>query len=73
MFHFRSYELVLVDYKGGLRSFFVSPTDGFKLNHKFSFDGGVSSVAYHKHHNMLFVTGLPSSHDEVIFFIKFIN
>ncbi|XP_077293014.1 NBAS subunit of NRZ tethering complex-like [Arctopsyche grandis] len=59
-----SCELILIDYKGSLRSFFISPTDGFKLNHKFNFDGGASTVAYHSHHNMLFISGLPSSVEE---------
>lgn len=63
----RSCEVLLVDHKGVLRSFFVSPTDGYIPNHKFIMEGGVSTVTYHTSHNIIFVTGLPTTQVKVDF------
>jgi hypothetical protein len=57
----RSAEIILVDYHGNLYCYLVSPTDGYQLNHVFSFAQhyrhGVLAVSYHQTHNMLFVAG----------------
>lgn len=58
---YRSNELVAVDYKGHLRSYLVSPTEGFQENHSFSFNTfyrfGITAVAYHPAHPFLYVAG----------------
>lgn len=33
----RAAELILVDYKGSVRSYYVSPTEGYQESHAFSF------------------------------------
>ncbi|XP_034245235.1 neuroblastoma-amplified sequence-like isoform X2 [Thrips palmi] len=59
--HKWSSELVTVDYSGQLHSYLVSPTEGFQENHSFSFGvffrSGVTAVAYHPAHSLLFVAG----------------
>ncbi|XP_026284757.1 NBAS subunit of NRZ tethering complex isoform X1 [Frankliniella occidentalis] len=59
--HKWSSELVTVDYNGLLHSYLVSPTEGFQENHSFSFASvyrnGITSVAYHPAHSLLFVAG----------------
>lgn len=50
-----------MDYSGQLHSYLVSPTEGFQENHSFSFGvffrSGVTAVAYHPAHSLLFVAG----------------
>ncbi|KAK3865525.1 hypothetical protein Pcinc_028882 [Petrolisthes cinctipes] len=45
-------ELVLVDYKGEVRSYYVSPTEGYQESHTFSFTSvypaGITAAACHK-------------------------
>ncbi|XP_047117537.1 NBAS subunit of NRZ tethering complex-like isoform X2 [Schistocerca piceifrons] len=57
-----AYEFIIVDYKGNLNNYLVSPTDGFEANHTFSFAShycnGVTAVSYHPSHNLLFVAGI---------------
>ncbi|XP_071447202.1 NBAS subunit of NRZ tethering complex-like [Hetaerina americana] len=56
-----SYELITVDITGNLKSYLVSPMDGYQENHSFSFArsyiGGVTDVVYHPTHNLLYVVG----------------
>ncbi|KAK4329181.1 hypothetical protein Pmani_000411 [Petrolisthes manimaculis] len=52
-------ELVLVDYKGEVRSYYVSPTEGYQETHTFSFTSvypaGITAAACHK--SLLLVGG----------------
>ncbi|RZF42481.1 hypothetical protein LSTR_LSTR004400 [Laodelphax striatellus] len=55
-----SNELLVINYAGNLRSYFVSPTDSFLENHSFSLSkDGISAAAWHPAHNLLFVASLP--------------
>ncbi|KAG7161624.1 Neuroblastoma-amplified sequence-like 1 [Homarus americanus] len=53
-------ELILVDYKGGARSYFVSPTEGYQESHTFSFSkmypSGITAATTHG--NLVIVAGL---------------
>ena len=61
MFFYRSVELLIIDYEANLRSYLVSPTDGYEENHRFSFaehyPHGITAVTYDAVHNMLFIAG----------------
>ncbi|XP_046403983.1 neuroblastoma-amplified sequence-like [Ischnura elegans] len=56
-----SYELITVDITGILKSYLVSPMDGYQEYHTYSFSrsyiGGVTDVVYHPAHNLLYVVG----------------
>ncbi|XP_067139001.1 NBAS subunit of NRZ tethering complex-like [Centruroides vittatus] len=60
-----SSEFLFVTYKGVLYSYFVSPTEGFQENHTFSFakhyPDGITNIAYHPAHHLLFVSGIPQN------------
>ena len=54
------YELILVDYRGSINSFLLSPSgyqeySSMKLNHHYKY--GVTAVAFSHHHNLLCVSG----------------
>ncbi|XP_069188396.1 NBAS subunit of NRZ tethering complex-like isoform X2 [Procambarus clarkii] len=53
-------ELIVIDYKGNVRSYFVSPTEGYQESHVFSFGklypSGVTAAIIHG--SLLIVTGL---------------
>ncbi|KAG8254248.1 hypothetical protein J6590_011945 [Homalodisca vitripennis] len=54
------FELILVDYGGNLRSYNISPTEGFVEFHRYSFSkGGVSAVSWDPFHNLLIVSSAP--------------
>lgn len=52
-------ELILIDYKGNVRSYFVSPTEGYQESHVFSFSKVYSSgiTAAAKYGNLIMVAG----------------
>jgi len=57
----RSYELIAIDYRGYLRSFLVSPTEGFREHHTFNFSScyrnGISAVSLLQPGNLLLLAG----------------
>lgn len=57
----RSYELIAIDYRGHLRSFLVSPTEGFREHHTFNFSScyrsGISAVSLLQPGNLLLLAG----------------
>ncbi|KAK3925364.1 Neuroblastoma-amplified sequence [Frankliniella fusca] len=67
--HKWSSELVTVDYNGLLHNYLVSPTEGFQENHVFSFGSvyrnGITCVAYHPAHSLLFVAGPVTSKESL--------
>ncbi|CAB3379605.1 Hypothetical predicted protein [Cloeon dipterum] len=56
-----SYELIAIDYKGNLRSFLVSPTEGFREHHTFNFSSyyrnGITTVSLLQPGNLLLLAG----------------
>ncbi|XP_059489880.1 NBAS subunit of NRZ tethering complex-like [Neocloeon triangulifer] len=56
-----SYELIAIDYKGNLRSFLVSPTEGFREHHTFNFSSyyrnGITTVCLLQPGNLLLLAG----------------
>lgn len=56
-----SYELIAVDYRGNLRSFLVSPTEGFREHHTYSFASyyrnGISALQLIQPGNLLVLAG----------------
>lgn len=57
----RSAELLVINYHGRLKSYYVSRDKGYKSRHSFVFSGhyplGISSVVYLSKHKMLLVGG----------------
>ncbi|XP_065291612.1 NBAS subunit of NRZ tethering complex-like [Dermacentor albipictus] len=65
-----SYEFITVNYRGELKSYLLSPSDGYRDNHSLSlasfYSKGVTSVQYHPSHQVLFVAGrspVPQAND----------
>ncbi|XP_041364061.1 neuroblastoma-amplified sequence-like isoform X2 [Gigantopelta aegis] len=62
-----SSELLIVNYHGSLRSYYVNRDSGFKLHHSFVFNQeyprGVGSVVYHAKHRLLLVGGCGRAGD----------
>lgn len=57
-----SSELLLVSYGGHLRSFFVSPSEGYLEYHSVSLSrSGITSVAWHPTHHMIFFSSTPDT------------
>ncbi|XP_077515994.1 NBAS subunit of NRZ tethering complex-like isoform X2 [Amblyomma americanum] len=56
-----SYEFITVNYRGDLKSYLLSPSDGYRDNHSLSlasfYTKGVTSVLYHPSHQVIFVAG----------------
>ncbi|XP_064475792.1 NBAS subunit of NRZ tethering complex-like [Ornithodoros turicata] len=58
-----SYEFIVVNYRGKLSSYLLSPSDGFRENHTFSLSNvyprGVACIEYHPAHQILYVGSCP--------------
>ncbi|XP_012141773.2 NBAS subunit of NRZ tethering complex isoform X2 [Megachile rotundata] len=56
-----SYEFMLITYSGLLRSYHISPTNGFEANYEFSFGNfyknGINAVTYDEKHHLFYVAG----------------
>lgn len=56
-----SYEFITVNYRGELKSYLLSPSDGYRDNHSVNlasfYSKGVTSIQYHPSHQVLFVAG----------------
>ncbi|XP_034172180.2 NBAS subunit of NRZ tethering complex isoform X2 [Osmia lignaria lignaria] len=56
-----SYEFMLITYSGLLRSYHISPTNGFEDNYEFSFGNfyknGITTVTYDEKHHLFYVAG----------------
>ncbi|CAN7992702.1 unnamed protein product [Ixodes hexagonus] len=56
-----SYELLAVNYRGQLKSYLLSPSDGYRDNHSFHlgsfYPKGVTCLEYHPSHQVLLVAG----------------
>ncbi|XP_029845076.2 neuroblastoma-amplified sequence [Ixodes scapularis] len=56
-----SYELIAVNYRGQLKSYLLSPSDGYRDNHSFHlgsfYPKGVTCLEYHPSHQVLLMAG----------------
>ncbi len=57
---FRPYELLALDFYGSLRSYQISPTEGYRPYHTFSFGNDISAATYVPSYNML-ITAFTNS------------